>query len=260
LIFFRKLFRGLNVFLQFMFGLCSLVIERPRTRPDRAAWLTRFCNRLLRSAHITYSVEGPIPMRGGVVSNHLNYTDITVHSAMRPCVFVSKAELRKTPVFGWIATMSGTQYVERGAGGSAERAAQGMAKGFRDGLPIVFFPEGTTNASDQLLLPFRSGLLWQTIEANEPVTAGFLRYQLTDADVRRGKLPATDIHWGPQTLLGHIWNLLGLERIHVQVRFAPEPIQFSPQALVNRKIAAAEAREAVLALARPHQTGPEFVP
>ena len=257
---FRKLFRGLDVMVQFAISLAEVLVERPRTRPQRAEWLMRFCRRVLRAAHVSYSVEGPVPMRGAVITNHVNYTDIVVHGAMRPCVFVSKAELRQTPLLGWISMMAGTVYVERGAGGSAAKAAEGMAKGFRDGLPIVFFPEGTTNVGDELLLPFRSGLLAQTIEAGEPVTAGFLHYELSEGDLRRGRTPRRDVHWGPQTLLGHIWNLLGLEAIHVRVRFAAEPIVFSAQALEDRKIAAEEARDAVLALSSPLQTIAEVRP
>ena len=252
--FFRKLFRGLNVLAQFGISLAEVVIRRPRTRPERAEWLEHFCRRVLKAAHISYTVEGPVPMRGAVITNHVNYTDIVVHGAMRPCVCVSKAELRQTPLLGWISMMAGTVYVERGAGGSAAKAAQGMAKGFRDGLPIVFFPEGTTNVGDELLLPFRSGLLAQTIEAGEPVTAGFLHYELSEEDLRQGRSAKSDVHWGKQTLLGHIWNLLGLEAIHVNVRFAEEPIRFSSEALIDRKIAAVEARDAVYSLSTPLQT------
>lgn len=260
MLFLRKLFRALHVLFQFAIGLGTLLLRRPRTRPERAAWLTSFCRRVLGAAHLSYTVEGPIPTHGAVITNHVNYTDIVVHGAMRPCVFVSKAELRQTPLLGWISMMAGTVYVERGAGGSAEKAAQTMAKGFRDGLPIVFFPEGTTNRGDEILLPFRTGLLAQTIEAGQPITPGFLHYELPPEDLARGRSARRDVHWGDQTLLGHIWNLLGLSSIHVHARFAAEPIQFSPEAIADRKVAAEEARNAVLALSQPLQTGANTAP
>lgn len=252
-IFFRKLFRLAHVAWVIFSGIVALLIRRPRTRPQRAQWLSQLCRRVTAAAQITWSVEGPIPTHGGVITNHLSYTDILIHAAMRPCVFVSKAELRQTPVLGWISFMAGTQYVERGAGGQAEKAAEGMAKGFRDGLPIVFFPEGTTGVGDEPVMPFRSGLLAQTLEAGQPIFPGFIHYEIAPEDLARGKSTRNDVHWGPQTLPAHIWNLVGLKSLHASVRFAAEPVAFTPEAFSDRKIAAEEAREAVLRLAVPLQ-------
>ncbi|MDE1162679.1 MAG: lysophospholipid acyltransferase family protein [Acidobacteriaceae bacterium] len=202
---------------------------------------------------MSYSVEGPVPMSGAVITNHLNYTDILVHAAIRPCVFVSKIELRKVPVLGWVSMMAGTQYVERGAGGSAEKAAQGMAKGFRDGLPIVFFPEGTTGIGELPLLPFRSGLLAQALMAEQPITAGFLHYEISEEDLARGCSTMHDLHWGKQSLLAHLWTQLSIKSSHCNIRFAQAPIDFSPQAIKDRKLAAKEAHQAVLSLSEPIQ-------
>lgn len=254
LIFFRQLFRCGHVIVVILLGVLELLIKRPRSRPERAAWLTKLCRAITRAAHISWSVEGPIPTHGAVITNHLNYTDILVHAAIRPCVFVSKIEVRSTPVIGWVSMMAGTLYVQRGAGGSSEKAAQGMAKGFRDGLPIVFFPEGTTSTGEAKLLPFRTGLLAQTIMAEEPITAGFLHYELSEADLQRGCSTRHDIHWGPQPFVSHLWKQLGIGSMHCKVRFASDPIHFSASAVEDRKIAAVEAREAVLALYEPMQS------
>ena len=48
-----------------------------------------------------------------------------------------------------------------------------------------------------------------------------------------------------------MWNFSDLHGIHATIRFAPEPIAFSEAAISNRKIAAEEARAAVVALAVP---------
>jgi 1-acyl-sn-glycerol-3-phosphate acyltransferase len=254
LIFFQQLFRSARVIFIFLYGMVELTIKRPRTRPERAAWLSVFCNRILRAANITYESHGPVPMEGGVISNHLNFTDILVHSAMRPCVFVSKAELRKVPVLGWISMMSGTQYVERGAGGSAQKAGEGMAKGFRDGLPIVFFPEGTTGTGVEPVMTFRSGLLAYTLDADQPITAAFIHYDVSAEDFAAGRTAQRDIFWGTQGMLNRLWAITGVKHAHITIHYAPEPIAFSEGALKNRKIAAVEAHDAVKALAVPLQS------
>jgi 1-acyl-sn-glycerol-3-phosphate acyltransferase len=251
--FFRKTFRLLAVAFVFAYSTVEVLIERPKSRALRAAWLCRIGNRLLRTQDVTFTTIGPIPSHGAVITNHLTYIDILLHGSMRPCVFVSKIELRKTPILGWISFMAGTIYVARGAGGSAAKAAEGMAKGFRDGLPVVFFPEGTTGVGDVPVMSFRSGLLSQAIAANEPITAGFIHYDLNARDLAAGKFPRDDIHWGPQTLWQHMWNLAGLHGMHATITFAPAPIAFSPAAIANRKVAAEEARQAVIALSVPTQ-------
>jgi len=252
--FFRKIYRVLLVVFVFAYAVIEVLIKRPKTRAQRAAWLGTLGQRLCWSQEITYSTVGPVPTSGAVISNHLSYVDILVHAAMRPCVFVSKIELRKTPVLGWISMMAGTVYVARGAGGSAAKAAEGMAKGFRDGLPVVFFPEGTTGLGDEPVMSMRSGLLAQAIAAEQPVHPAFIHYDLSAKDLADGKTTRNSVHWGPETLLQNIWKFVGLHGMHATVRFAEQPIAFTPEAIENRKIAAEEARAAVAALSSPLQT------
>ncbi len=246
--FFRTVWRAFVVVAYFLYAAVELVIARPRTRPQRAAWLSRFCGRVLRAMDVTYTTDGTVPQQGAVISNHLTFLDILLHSAMRPCVFVSKMELRSTPLLGWMSMMSGTVYVARGRGGSASKAAEGMAKGFRDGLPVVFFPEGTTGVGDEAAMPFRSGLLAQAIDADAQVTPGFITYVLSQSDIAAGRTLRNDVHWGPQTLLVQIWRFLSLHRLHAHVEFADQPVSFSPAAIADRKTAAIEARVAVIRL------------
>jgi 1-acyl-sn-glycerol-3-phosphate acyltransferase len=244
----RKLWHAVKVVSVFAAQLIKLVVVRPRTRPERAAWLTGFCRAALRAVDMSWATQGPVPMDGAVITNHLSYLDIVVHAAIRPCVFVSAIETRKMPLIGWISMMAGTVYVTRGGGGSAEKAAQGMAKGFRDELPVVFFPEGGTFVGDEPAMPFHSGLLAQALEAGAPVTAGFIHYELSAEDVARGKSARNDVHWGHQPLVGHLWNFLGLRGLKAEVRFAEQPIAFSAVAYEDRKVAAIEARDAVIAI------------
>jgi lyso-ornithine lipid O-acyltransferase len=251
----RRIYRILALAAVFAYSIAEALITRPRSRALRAAWLSRIGNRLLHTQDITFTTIGPIPSHGAVITNHLTYVDVILHSAMRPCVFVSKIELRKTPIFGWVSMMAGTIYIDRRPGRtrSATKAAEGMAKGFRDNLPVVFFPEGTTGVGDTPTLPFRNGLLSQALAAGQPITAGFIHYDLTPYDLARGKSTRNDVHWGQQTLLQHLWNFADLNGVHGTIHFAPEPIPFTEAALKNRKIAGAEAQAAVQALAVPTQ-------
>ncbi len=247
---FRRLVRGAKVVWTFAYSLAELVLARPKTRRDRAQWLSVFCRRVLRTVDVTWTTTGRIPEGGAMITNHLSYVDILIHAALRPCVFVSAIETRRMPLIGWISMMAGTVYVVRGAGGSAAQAAGGMTEGFRDGLPVVFFPEGGTGVGDVPLLPLHSGLLANALAAKAPVTPGFLRYALSPQDMARGCSVRNDVAWGKQTLPTHLWNLLGLQGFRAKLHFADGPIRFTPDAQQNRKLAAEQAREAMLKLAQ----------
>jgi 1-acyl-sn-glycerol-3-phosphate acyltransferase len=224
----------------------KLLVTRPQSRVARAAWLHEFSSAALAGMQIRYTLEGAFPARGAVISNHQGYADIIVFAALHPVVFCSKAEIRRWPVLGWMTTMAGTVYVERGRGGSALKAAAGMKAAAEAGLPVVFFPEGTTSNGEQVL-PFHSGLLAQALAAQEPITAACVHYTLDEPNAPGVTVADNVNYWGDVNLLAHIFKFLSLRGIHAHVRFAPGPIAFSSDAL-HRKHAAMEARDAVLAL------------
>jgi 1-acyl-sn-glycerol-3-phosphate acyltransferase len=224
----------------------ELAVKRPATREQRADWLHRFCARAMRGMGIEINVVGKFPERGAVISNHLSYVDIVVFAAVHPCVFVSKEEVRRWPVVGWMTTMSGTVYVARGHGGSAMRARKGMQAAVDAGLPVVFFPEGTTTNGRQML-KFHSGLLGQVIESGASVTAAYLRYGFSVENGSDVSVSDDVCYWGDRNMLAHIFKFLGLRGVRAEVRFGEEPIAFSSDRL-HRKKAAVEARSAVAAL------------
>lgn len=224
----------------------ELLVKRPATREARADWLHRFAARAVHGLGIEIDMVGTFPVRGAVISNHLSYLDIVVLAALHPCVFVSKAEIAEWPVVGWMTTMAGTVYVARGHGGSAVRARSGMNAAADAGLPVVFFPEGTTTNGGELLR-FHSGLLAQAMEEGEPVTAAYVQYSL-DAENNAGVSVADDVcYWGDAQMLPHIFRLLGLRGLRAEVRFAAGRIEFSSD-VMHRKQAAIEARAAVAVL------------
>ncbi len=242
----RAVFRSLKLTLYFLrFGL-ELLIQRPSTREGRAEWLHRFCASALRGFGIPVTVSGHFPARGALISNHTGYLDIIVMAAIQPCVFVSKAEIAKWPVIGWFATMSGTVFVERGRGGSAFKAREGLQAASDAGIPVAFFPEGTTT-NGRTLLPFHAGLLAQVLDADQPVTAAFLHYTLDQRNAPGVSVENQVAYWGDVNILKHIFGFLKLEGVHAHVVIAGAPVAFGSDSQ-HRKTSAREARQAVLGL------------
>jgi 1-acyl-sn-glycerol-3-phosphate acyltransferase len=245
--FIRSVVRILYFFALLIMGGAALLLHRPRTRAARAEWLHRFAAMLLRRLGIAAKQTGTYPQTGVVISNHMGYLDIMSFAALARCVFVSKSEIASWPLIGWMTTMAGTVYVQRGRGGSAERAKADLQSVAAENVPIVFFPEGTSSDGSSVL-PFRTGLLFDCIEAGQPITAACIRYRLT-----RDNYAGAACHlpyWDDTPIATHIFRLLALRGIEIEITFADSPVAFSPAARAERQIAGAEARAAVLALSQ----------
>lgn len=233
----------LGYFLRF--GI-ELVIHRYADRAERAEWLHRFCRTAVHGLGINVTVEGTFPDAGAVISNHLSYVDIVLFAALHPCVFCAKAEIEKWPVIGWMTTMSGAVFIERGRGGSALRARSGMQAAAEAGLPVVFFPEGTTS-DGSVVLPFHSGLLAQAMVVDQSITPACLSYTL-QGENPEGYTARNSVAWGDDKPLPlHILRFLGLRGVHAHVTFAAQPLMLGSD-VKDRKAAAIKAQAAVLSL------------
>lgn len=133
-------------------------------------------------------------------SNHVSWLDIMALGGAARSAFVSKAEVRDTPLVGWLADQNNTFYVERSARRDVHAQAHSLYGELERGHPVTLFPEGTTGPG-QGLLPFRASLF----KAAAPPPPG-VRIQpvlLDYGDV--GPL----IAWlGTESGLANFWRLL----------------------------------------------------
>lgn len=79
-----------------------------------------------------------------VVSNHQSMLDIPLLYAL-PFNFkwVSKKEVYKIPIFGWVLWMHGDVAIERGGAASTKAMLKKCEDYLKDGVSIIMFPEGT---------------------------------------------------------------------------------------------------------------------
>jgi 1-acyl-sn-glycerol-3-phosphate acyltransferase len=206
-------------------------------RLARAAWLHRAARRHLKIFHCAIDVAGTVPQRGLLVSNHLSYFDILVLSAVTPAVFVSKAEVRRWPLFGWLAARAGTVFIERERRAHVGAVNREIESALNAGALVVIFPEGTSTNGEEVL-PFRSPLLEPVIHTAREITVSHLRYELADGDAR-----AEVCYWGDHVFFPHLLHLLGKKQVRATVRFE----KFS-RATRDRKELAKQLHAAVLKL------------
>ena len=91
-------------------------------------------------------------------ANHQSYMDIPVLLASLPFQFrfAAKKELFRIPFLGWHLRRAGHFPVDRKNPLAAMRALGASVDGIREGVPVVFFPEGQTS-SDGDIAPFKGG-------------------------------------------------------------------------------------------------------
>jgi lyso-ornithine lipid O-acyltransferase len=190
----------------------------------RGEWLHRWCKQTLPKLGVIVESVGPIPFSGLLVSNHLSYLDIMVYSAITPCIFVSKKEVKSWPVFGTLATMAGTVYINRKRNADAHRVRNEVAEALREGLLVVVYPEGTSSDGSGVL-PFKPALFQSAVEAQAEITPAHIHYWLEDGD------PRTDVaYWGNMSFLPHLLKLLGKSPIQARVTFADRRIRAKDRA------------------------------
>ena len=220
---FRIAGRGLPL-AAFVFGcfieLIFCVLAKQLDPPARARILQKWCRRVSSALHLRYSVEGPIPDSGLIVSNHLSYLDILVFSAAAQTCFVSKDEVRSWPVVGWAAALAGTIFIDRSRAAATQEIQSEMQAALSAGVRLVLFPEGTSS-SGEALLPFRSSLFQPAIDLKTPITGAAIDYPVPDGDSAKEVC-----YWGEMTLAPHLIHLLTKERIDASLRFSPEHYQF----------------------------------
>jgi 1-acyl-sn-glycerol-3-phosphate acyltransferase len=93
-----------------------------------------------------------------ILSNHVSWLDIIVITAVAPVVFVAKHEVAGWPIFGWLAKLQRTIFIERERRHKTGEATREMASRLNGGDTVVLFAEGTSSDGNRIL-PFRSALV-----------------------------------------------------------------------------------------------------
>ena len=208
-----------------------------KQRLARAEWLSRSSRRHLKIFGYSASVSGDIPKRGLLLCNHLSYLDILAISSVTPAVFVSKADVRKWPLFGWFAAIAGSVFVDRNRRTHVGEVNDEIEAALAAGALVVVFPEGTSS-DGETVLPFRTSLLEPAARGGHELSVGWLHYELKDGDARQEVC-----YWGDHMFLPHVLNMLGKKSIRATLRFA----KFQ-RTTDDRKVLAGQLHAAVMDL------------
>jgi len=158
------------------------------------------------------------------VSNHVSYLDIPVLGSVMPVAFVAKAEVAQWPVYGWLAKLQRTVFVDRRRKTTLQQRDSLHAR-LAAGDALVLFPEGTSNDGNRIL-PFRSALLSvaEAAAAERPLA-------IQPVSIAYTSVNGVPLGWGLRPLVawyggmelgGHLWRFSRLGQVEVVVQFHEE--------------------------------------
>jgi 1-acyl-sn-glycerol-3-phosphate acyltransferase len=199
-------------------GMWTIARHFSKASPEqRNQHIAHWAKGLLAELGVRLQVQGEPQQRGPllVVCNHISWLDILVLLAAQPVRFVSKSEVRRWPVIGWLATQVGTLYIERASRRDAHRVVSSVAEHLQAGALIAVFPEGTTSDGAEVL-PFHGNLLQSAISAQAPVQPVALQFMELD-----GTRSMSPCYVGDDSLLQSVWRLLSARPITAKLIFAP---------------------------------------
>ena len=186
------------------------------TPQQRGEKVQRWAREMLEVLGIRLVVQGTPAAHGPMllVCNHLSWLDILAIHGAQHARFVSKAEVRRWPLIGSLATGAGTLYIERERRRDAVRVVHHMTEALRNGDLVAIFPEGTTSDGHGLL-PFHANLLQAAISSGAPVQPAALRF----ADAATGESSAAARYIDDDSLATSLWRTLQAPPLLAIVRF-----------------------------------------
>lgn len=136
-----------------------------------------------------------------LAANHVSWIDIPLLQSVAGPSFVSKAEIQRWPVIGWLARIGQTVFHQRGSHDSASSVVEVVAERLREGGTVAVFPEGGI-LSGEGVKRFHARMFGAAVDAGVPVQPVMLRYS------RQGR-PYEDITFAPgEPFLANFFRLL----------------------------------------------------
>jgi 1-acyl-sn-glycerol-3-phosphate acyltransferase len=200
---------------------------------------------VLRALDIPLTVQGPLPTRGIVAGNHLSYLDILTYGAVLEAVFVSKEEVRHWPLIGLATQLAGTIYIDRHSRGALSPVNAAIVDTLHQGLPVIFFPEGTSSDGSSVLR-FHPGLFQAAVESGAEIWPAAIIYRIHGGSEG---VAEKICYWGSMHFTPHLLRFLRLRNVSAELRFASEPIHASDRVSAAHQCQAAVAQLAGLPIA-----------
>ncbi len=157
------------------------------------------------------------------VANHTSYADIEILGGLIEGCFVSKTEVAKWPLWGWLAKLQQTVFIDRRIRSTAAQR-DAIQRRLDEGHNLILLPEGTTGDGNRVMR-FKSELFSVADYAAggeplpvQPVSVAYARLD----GMPLGRFDRPHFAWyGDMEFAPHFWNMLGRGTVGIEVTFHP---------------------------------------
>lgn len=203
--------------------IASLALDLKLRRRIPRIWHSLVVRLVGLRIHVHGEIDRRRPLM--IAANHASWKDIMVLGSIADVVFIAKSDVRHWPVFGALARMQKSIFVEREQRRRAGDQVNEIATRLAAGEIVVLFPEGTTSDGNRLL-EVKSSLFGAAASAVpfspsgvvhvQPVAIAYTRIH----GVAMGRYHRPVASWpGDIGLLPHLLGVLKTGALDVDVHF-----------------------------------------
>ncbi len=225
----------------------AVALKRPLRRRIPVFYHRLMCALLGVRVHVVGAPMNAHPLL--IVANHSSWLDISVITSAAPVVFVAKQEIASWPLFGWLAKLQRSVFVDRARRHKTGEVNAEIAQRLAEGDPVLLFGEGTASDGNRVL-PFRTALIGAARDALaaaehvqqvwiQPLSVAYVGYQGMPLGRQRRPLAAW---YGRMNLVSHLKEIVRRGAIDVVMTWG-EPIAYGGEA--DRKVLARDLEASV---------------
>ena len=173
---------------------------------------------VLRILGVRVSIEGEVLKSGPAIlaANHVSWLDIVIMSSLAPVSFIAKRDVNAWPLFGQLARLQRTVFVDRHRRHSTGSSRNEMRQRLAAGDILVLFAEGTSGDGASVK-PFKSALFSAVEPAHvplQPISIAYTGHRNLPMTRRQRPLYAW---YGDMELPPHLWQALSYGPIEITV-------------------------------------------
>jgi lyso-ornithine lipid O-acyltransferase len=190
------------------------------TTPKGARIFPHYYHRLLaRLLGFHIRVEGEVPKRTAMlVANHVSWIDIVAFSAVLPVSFVAKHEVGHWPLFGQLARLQGSVFVDRERRHRTGQSRSVMADQLLAGDTLMLFPEGTSHDGSRVR-QFHASFFAVAESGQIPVVPVTIAYTHVNGLAMTRRRRPHFAWYGDMELPSHLWQAVQSGPIGITIRF-----------------------------------------
>jgi 1-acyl-sn-glycerol-3-phosphate acyltransferase len=156
-----------------------------------------------------------------IIANHLGYLDGIILGSLFPVIFVTKLQVKKWPVIGWMSQVGHTVFIDRQRKLGSLEPIEKIADLLKRRINVLFFPECTSSDGSRIL-PFKSAYFQAVIDAGTAVIPITIQYTKLDSqDI--SLLNRDGVFWyGQVKFPEHLRRLLKFKNIEARITIHPK--------------------------------------